>query len=821
MRKTLTGVRTAILLLLLTWSARPLAAQSPTGSIAGTVVDASGAGLPGATVTATQSETGAVRTTTSTGAGQFRIPLLAVGNYSVSAELPSFAPAKIANVVVSIGSEATLRLPMELASVKAAVTVSSEAPLIEATRSEQDSVVSQKLIENLPTNGRNFIDFVLTTPGVVRDVRLGDISFAGQRGTLNSLVVDGADNNNTFFGQALGRTGSGRAPYQFSQDAVQEFQVNRNAYSAEYGRAGGAVINVVTKSGTNDFHGTGFYFYRDKSINAINYIDELNGRPKAPYHFDQFGASLGGPIVKDKLFFFANYDGQRNTIPNTVNPLPPLSALPGDSDTVAGYNKLLPLDQSWNRIQNQDVYLLKADYEANAANHVTLRYNRQNFTGGNFENGGPTNSIEHTGNSLVKTDTVAASLATSFTPATFNELRAQYAKDSEPGLANSPNPEGIVQQGGQTLLTIGRNSFSPRETTIKRYQAADTGTFLFGNHTLKAGIDYNKDDILNFFPGNFYGSYTFSSIANFNKGTPTRYVQAFPGPGTSGPFTNPDLREYAAFLSDEWRIMSNRQRRGSVRSSGRAPAVGSESGLTADRGRSAHQPDPRGQEQHRAADRVRLDSEGRRPNRRPGRLRDLLRPHSLDHLRHGDLEQRHQRSDDHIHGGSGSDISERLPEPPNRDRASEADDLRHGSQLSESEDHAGQRWRRASSRSGCLGRLELPVRSGLVSHPVDGSQPVRSRSRHDADSRRRLRKLHPLQRSATVHELRPHHRVSELFKLAVQRGDARGRQALHPQLDCEGRLHLQQGHGQQAGCDRRRARHGRLEIRPGSLQSEC
>jgi outer membrane receptor protein involved in Fe transport len=535
----------------------PLVAQSATGSITGNVVDGTGAGIQNATVVATSADTAASRSATSGATGNFTIPLLPVGRYTVAAELAGFAPATVTNVNVSVGGQEKVRLRLDVAKVAEAVSVSSEAPLIEATRSSQDSVVGQRMIETLPTNGRNFIDFVLTTPGVVRDTRLGDISFAGQRGTLNSLVVDGADNNNTFFGQALGRTGSGRAPYQFSQDAVKEFQVNRNAYSAEYGRAGGAVINVVTKSGTNDFHGTGFYFYRDKSINAINYIDEFNGRAKAPYHFDQFGASVGGPIVRDKLFFFANYDGQRNTIPNTVNPLPPLSSLPNDANTIAGYNVLSPLAQSWNRIQDQDVYFLKADYEASSANHVTLRYNHQNFTGGNFENGGLTNSIEHTGDSLVKTDTIAASLASSFTATLFNELRGQYAKDSEPGLANSARPEGVVQQGGQTVLIVGRNSFSPRETTIKRYQVADTVTLLSGNHTFKAGADYNKDDILNFFPGNFFGSYTFSSIANFNLGIPTRYVQAFPGPGTSGPFTNPNLREYAAFLSDEWRLLPN------------------------------------------------------------------------------------------------------------------------------------------------------------------------------------------------------------------------------------------------------------------------
>ncbi|HXM79286.1 MAG TPA: carboxypeptidase regulatory-like domain-containing protein [Thermoanaerobaculia bacterium] len=557
MKRGIIRVRILCALALFAAAAIPLSGQSPTGSITGNVVDSNGGGLPGATVTVTNVDTGAAKNTTSGTVGGFTVPLLPVGRYTVGSELSGFSSTKVSNVTVSVGGQEKVILKMDVAGVRATVTVSSEAPLIEATQSQQESVVGQKLIENLPTNGRNFIDFVLTTPGVVRDVRLGDISFAGQRGTLNSLIVDGADNNNTFFGQALGRTGSGRAPYQFSQDAVKEFQVNRNAYGAEYGRAGGAVINVVTKSGTNDFHGTGFYFYRDKSLNAINYIDEFNGRPKAPYHFDQFGASVGGPILRDKLFFFANYDGQRNTIPNTVNPLPPLSSLPSDPDTLAGYNRLLPLSQSWNRIQNQDVYLLKADYEASATNHVTLRYNRQNFTGGNFENGGATNSIEHTGNSLVKTDTIAGSLASSFSATLFNELRGQYAKDSEPGLANSANPEGIVQQGGQTVLTIGRNSFSPRETTIKRYQAADTATVLSGNHTFKAGFDYNKDDILNFFPGNFYGSYTFSSIANFNKGTPTRYLQAFPGPGTSGPFTNPNLREYAAFVSDEWRIFPN------------------------------------------------------------------------------------------------------------------------------------------------------------------------------------------------------------------------------------------------------------------------
>lgn len=530
-----------------------LAAQSTAGTISGLVVDSSGGPIPGATITAKNVGTSAVRSVFSGGDGGFTFALMPVGVYDVSSALSGFDTAKVPNVKVAVGGDVSLKLTMQVSGVAAQVTVATEAPLVETTRSQVSSVVNEKSIESLPTNGRNFIDFVLTTPGVVRDVRLGDISFAGQRGTLNSLVVDGADNNNTFFGQALGRTGSGRAPYQFSQDAVQEFQVNSNAYSAEYGRAGGAVINVVTKSGTNDFHGSLFYFKRDKSLRANDYIDQINNRVKAPYKYDQFGASVGGPVVKDRLFFFANYDGQRNTIPNTVVLGVPQGGYPTDPASQAALTALQGLGQSWERAQDQDVFLVKGDAETGAGSHLSVRYNHQSFTGQNFENGGITNSIEHTGDSLVKTDTVTASFTAQLGNKAVNEIRGQYGRDSEPGLANSANPEANIRQGGTTVLTIGRNNFSPRETTINRWQIADTGTLLFDKHTVKAGFDFNRDLILNYFPGFFSGSYTFNSLAQFNSGKPTTYQQNFAGPGTSGATTNPDLSEIAVFAQDEFR----------------------------------------------------------------------------------------------------------------------------------------------------------------------------------------------------------------------------------------------------------------------------
>ena len=561
MRKIFFGTRVACLalavFLLRGWSAE---AQSATGSISGDVVDSTGAALPGVAVTATNTATGLARSTVTGRTGAFAFPLLSVGLYAVGAELSGFAPRKIASVTVSVGADTTLKLTLEPAGVTASVSVSSEAPLVETTKSQVSSVVNERAIQNLPANGRNFIDFVLTTPNVVKDnFRVGDIVFAGQRGTLNSLVVDGGDNNNTFFGQALGRTGTGRAPYQFSEDAVKEFQVNSNAYSAEYGRAGGAVINVVTRSGANDFHGSAFYYYRDKSLNAKDYTDAVAGKAKAPYHFDQFGATLGGPLIRDRLFFFANYDGQRNQTPNTVIFPAPGVTIPTDADSQAGFNMLQALSSSWNRKQDQDVYLLKLDAEVGSSSHATVRYNRQNFTGKGFESGGSNISFQHTGDSLVKTDTVAASFTSSFTPALFNEVRGQYAKDKEPGTADSSNPEATVQQGGTTLLVIGENFFSPRETTISRYQIADTATSLWGNHTFKGGVDYLHDNILNYFPGNFFGSYTFTSLASFSHGMPNgsgeRYVQAFAGPGTTGPITNPNTRDIALFVQDEWRVM--------------------------------------------------------------------------------------------------------------------------------------------------------------------------------------------------------------------------------------------------------------------------
>jgi len=294
------------------------AQQALTGTITGSVTDASEAAVPMATVTARNTETGLERTATSGELGIYTLTLLPVGEYEIIAKKQGFSDAKVGPLRVGVGQSLTVELRLAVAGAATQVQVESGVAAVETTRSSVASSVDNSQIANLGLNGRDFLKFLLLTPGVTQDVRTGDLSFGGLRGTLNNLQVDGSDNNNNFYGQAVGRTGTGRAPYQFSVDSVEEFQINSSSYSAEFGRAGGAVTNVVTKSGTNEFHGSAFEYLRDRYMNANTWINNSRGIPLQPFHVNQFGATAGGRVIKNKDFFFFNYDGQRRHLPNPV-----------------------------------------------------------------------------------------------------------------------------------------------------------------------------------------------------------------------------------------------------------------------------------------------------------------------------------------------------------------------------------------------------------------------------------------------------------------------------------------------------------------------
>ncbi len=547
--------------------------QSTTGNIEGRVVDPQGAVVPNVSVSATNQDNGFGKTVTTTEDGNFVFVLLPPGNYKVeTAAASGFAVSTYENIKVTVGAKTTLEITLSVGGSVNVVDVNAEGQGVETTRTSIASTVDERRVINLPTNGRNFLDFATLTPGIVRDpTRAGDLAVGGQKGTLNSLQIDGTSSDNTFFGQSSGRIGSGRAPSQFSIDTVKEFQVNQNGFSAEFGRAAGAVINVVTKSGTNRFTGSAFEYFRDESLNARNPNLVAANRPRPAGQINQFGGTFGGPIRRDKIFFFAAYEGQRSDLPNPVV-LNSLRFAPASIQTL-----LTPRVNSYNINRQQDVFLGKVDFNINDRNQVWVRFNQQNFTGTNLENSGTLSAEEHTGNSNVKTSALTTQWTHTITPSYFNEFRFQYSRDREPGLANSDQPEVAVaaSAGGinDGTFNFGRNNFSPRETTVNRYQFINNQTFLTGNHAIKYGADLLFDRVFNFFPGLFGGSYTFSPISvpaptptNPNAtvtltgyealaaNRPSRYRQSFAGAGTTGGTTEPNNSEYGFFVQDDWRV---------------------------------------------------------------------------------------------------------------------------------------------------------------------------------------------------------------------------------------------------------------------------
>jgi len=557
------AVAVVILFLSMLWPRQARADDA--GSIEGKVTDPSGAVISGALLKVHNLQTAATFAATSNDSGLFEFAVLPVGTYELTLRHDGFAPLIQKDLSVTVGARINLPLTLTLATKAESVVVNAGAPILETTRSQVSTTMDSRSIAELPVNGRNFNDFVLLTPGVVRDARTQMASFAGQR-SMNSLLVDGADMNQNHFGLPMGSVGE-TAPYQFSLSVVQEFQVNSNAYSAELGRAGAGVISVVTKSGTNEFHGTTFWYYRDKSMNATDFVNKLNGRPKSPYHFNQFGSTLGGPLVKEKLFFLASYDGQRSTIQNSVFLNLPANFVFSPDPAIAAYEQnalayLAVRSASWTQTFNQDASFAKLDWQLARSHLLTGRWNHQRFTGEGQENRGPQNSFEHTGTTSVNRDSLSFSLTSTLSSSRVNVARFSSVKSDQPGTAYSPSPEANVFQNGQLVLTVGRNAMSPRENTIQRLEWSDTLSSFHGHHSLKVGGNALWDQITFFSRALFSGSYRFTSLESFGlslAGSPTPqqgefYRQTFSGTGMPGIKARADFTEWAAFLQDEWRV---------------------------------------------------------------------------------------------------------------------------------------------------------------------------------------------------------------------------------------------------------------------------
>ena len=307
----------SVLLLALVLATLACAQDASTGSLRGVVVDPDSRSIAGASIIVVNDATGLRYSATTDTGGRFALELLPPGDYSARADAPGMAPELSPQMHVDVGGTTEIEFRLAVAGAQETVTVSDAPPIVETQPSAVSAVLDERAITELPLNGRRFNDLILLTPGVTQDPRgltsasNGDLAFGGIRGYQSSYLVDGADNNNSFFSQARGRY---RAPYQFSNEVVQEFRVSSNSYGAELGRSGGAVVNVVTKSGSNRWHGTSFYFHRDSALNARP--ASVDFKPKDQQQ--QFGFTLGGPIKRNKAFFFSGFDQHVFHVPTVV-----------------------------------------------------------------------------------------------------------------------------------------------------------------------------------------------------------------------------------------------------------------------------------------------------------------------------------------------------------------------------------------------------------------------------------------------------------------------------------------------------------------------
>ena len=566
-------------------TASSLAQDVSTGAIHGAVFDPAHRRIAGATVALVNDATGLQYSQSSDGVGQFSFELLPPGVYSARATAEGMSPQVSQSIRVELGGVTELDFNLALAGARETITVTAEARTVDTQPRGLSSVLDERAILNLPLNGRRFTDLCLLTPGVTQDPRgqnstsNGDLSFGGIRGFQASYLVDGGDNNNAFFAQARGRY---RAPYQFSNEVVQEFRVSRNPISAESGRAGGAVVNVVTKSGSNKFHGSGFYYVRSSRFDARS--PGLDIKPSDTQQ--QFGFTIGGPLRRNRAFFFAGYDQHIFHQPTvvrfinggaTVVPQPAAGpATPGDYDST---DQALVFATAAQLSQEAGLYpskllgnaaFAKLDINLSTHNLLSLRVNTSRYSGENnvfLDPASPmtTYGISDNGVEHVETETATVSLTSAFSLKTMSHLRAQFSRDLQWSQSNSGQP--LTRLPG-ILDGFGRSTILPRETRERRAHIAETITHEFTRHSFKFGGDALLTYIYNFFPSTFGGMYIFDPIKvdpftyqpqiggleltplrAYAHQVPHYYLQRL-----GSAVSHPDSNEYAGFAQDTMRI---------------------------------------------------------------------------------------------------------------------------------------------------------------------------------------------------------------------------------------------------------------------------
>jgi outer membrane receptor protein involved in Fe transport len=507
--------------------------QITTGTIQGTVTDANGAAVPDAGVEVKNLGTNATRTTATDEGGRFIVLSLQPGLYNVTVTKSGFATLVAEKAELTVGQALNLALAMKVSQVSETVTVVA-TPTVDTSNTQSSTTLNETTVNTTPILGRKFEDLLTLTPGVsiVQGPDGDEITFAGQRGVFNNVSLDGGDYNNGFFGEQLGGQ---RAAIDIPLEAVKEFQVVANGASAEFGRTAGGVINVISKGGTNDVHGSAFYFQRLEALTA----NTSDGKPLKDFNRKQYGGTIGGPISKDKAFYFFAFEGIREKLTranlsepigapcsNTAPTITANEALINGSDdcarlalinfirTTRNQEEGLPID---HKINNQ-AFFAKVDLNINKANQLAISYNfdyskntNQTFdvaTYGNSANGieGPS-----------KINVLRFNLFTTLSPTKINEAHFSYSRELRPRAAVSSNVPADTAMGFATTFRFGFPFFL--EPTVDellwRTQAKDNFSLISGDHNFKFGGEWLHTLNDQVFRGFFTGRYIFDSPAGF------------------------------------------------------------------------------------------------------------------------------------------------------------------------------------------------------------------------------------------------------------------------------------------------------------------
>jgi len=589
-------------------AALPAVAQSAaSGSITGTITDASGAAIAGAIVVITDTDTGAVHTLTTNGSGSFNVPFLQSGHYEVLSKASNFTPSIHKNLVLTVGQTLTIDSSLAAASAGTEITVSTDGPLLDTQKTDVSQTITQEYINNLPLATRRWDAFVLLTPNVAPDGNSGFVSFRGINGLYNTNMVDGVNNQQALFSEARGR--ATLSPYVYAPDSIKEFQSSISGYTAEFGGAAGGVVNAITKSGTNALHGDLFYNLRYPTLNAVDPYSKFqvkfagaNPALATPliHQQHQFGGSIASPIIKDKLFYFFTYDGFRRAGPvlyasgvnannsgstlgylaylgdgttaNTTNCPAPLTL----DECAAGVQFLLSQQGAFGRNLKQDIFFPKLDWQPTSKDHLSTNFLWDDYKQPNVYVAGSTftaSGISTNAGYFVHERFLVGTWDHILSNNSANSFKFQWSRDLETSNSGGPGPNVSIT----SFAAYGEATGVPRiaEPDEHRIEFVDTFSKTQGKHTWKVGADVNiiHEIMIQLFQGD--GTYTYSNnptsgitafgqwiqdVYNVNGGQHySGFNQGIDAINKTDPkqFGKDDfwIKEPAFFAEDQWKMM--------------------------------------------------------------------------------------------------------------------------------------------------------------------------------------------------------------------------------------------------------------------------